>query len=140
MQKFANIAKVLVILIASIIIVCCLTYNYNTSAVSKDDSIKSITVDTNQTYLSLASLLKENNLIKSEFFYKVYIKINNPTNLQAGVYQLSEDMSVKEIVDLLSNGATSNDNDISITSSSRICKCKYNSCVKWSNRNWNKTR
>lgn len=114
MEKFANLAKILVILSASIITVCCLTYNYYTSAVSKDDSVKKFVVEQNATYSTLGIKLKENNLIKSEFFYKVYIKLNNPTNLQEGVYELSEDMSVNDIVKLLNEGTTYNPDVIKI--------------------------
>ena len=115
MEKFANLAKLIVIVCSSIIIVCCLTYNYNTSSVSKDDSVKKFEVKQNSTYISISSELKENNLIKSEFFYKVYIKINNPTSLKAGIYELSEDMNVKEIVELLSNGSNYNPDVVKIT-------------------------
>lgn len=115
MEKFVNKAKIIVILCTSIIIVCCLTYNYNISSVSKDDSIKKFEVKQNSTYISLAKDLKENNLIKSEFFYKIYIKINNPTGLQAGIYELSEDMNVKNIIDLLSKGSNYNPDVIKIT-------------------------
>lgn len=115
MERFANLAKIMTILCASIITVCCLTYNYNTSSVSKDDSIKKFEVKQNSTYLSLASELKENNLIKSEFFYKLYVKINKPTGLQAGTYNLSEDMNVKEIIELLSKGSNYNPDVIKIT-------------------------
>ena len=66
MEKFVNLAKIMIICSASIIIVCCLTYNYNTSAVSKDDSVKQFVVKENETFLSLATSLKENNLIQSE--------------------------------------------------------------------------
>lgn len=115
MEKFANLAKIITILCASIITVCCLTYNYNTSPVSKDDSVKVFEVKQNSTYISIASDLKENNLIRSEFFYKLYIKINKPTGLQAGTYNLSEDMSVKEITELLSKGSNYNPDVIKIT-------------------------
>ena len=115
MEKFANLAKIITILCASIITVCCLTYNYNISSVSKNDSIKKFEVKQSSTYISIAKDLKENNLIKSEFFYKLYIKINKPTGLQSGTYELSEDMSVKEIVELLSKGSNYNPDVIKIT-------------------------
>lgn len=115
MEKFSNLAKIITILCASIITVCCLTYNYNISSVSKDDSIKKFEVKQNSTYISIASELKANNLIKSEFFYKVYVKINRPTGLQAGTYELSEDMNVKEIIELLSKGSNYNPDVIKIT-------------------------
>lgn len=115
MEKFVNLAKILIILSASIIVVCCLTYNYNTGAVSEDDSVKTFTVEENETFLTLATSLKEQNLIRSEFFYKIYIKLNNVTDLKAGIYDLTETMDVKEIVDLLTTGSSKNENNISVT-------------------------
>ena len=115
MEKFVNLAKIMIICSASIIIVCCLTYNYNTSAVSKDDSVKQFVVKENETFLSLATSLKENNLIRSEFFYKLYVKLNSANDLKAGLYELNETMSVKEIIDLLTTGSSKNENNILVT-------------------------
>lgn len=115
MEKFVNLAKIMIICSASIIIVCCLTYNYNTSAVSKDDSVKQFVVKENETFLSLATSLKENNLIRSEFFYKLYVKLNSANDLKVGLYELNETMSVKEIIDLLTTGSSKNENNILVT-------------------------
>lgn len=115
MEKFVNLAKIMIICSASVIIVCCLTYNYNTSAVSKDDSVKTFEVKENETFLTIATSLKENNLIRSEFFYKIFVKLNNVADLKSGIYELSEDMSVKELTDLLSKGSTYNPDVIKIT-------------------------
>ena len=57
MEKFVNLAKILIILSASIIVVCCLTYNYNTGAVSEDDSVKTFTVEEKQA--TWRSIIKE---------------------------------------------------------------------------------
>lgn len=115
MEKFVNLARLLIIFSASIIIVCCLTYNYNTGAVSKDDSIKIFTVEENETFLTLATSLKEANLIRSEFFYKLYVKLNNITDLKAGIYELNETMSVKDITELLIEGTIYNPDVVKIT-------------------------
>lgn len=115
MEKFANTAKLLIILSASMIIVCCLTYNYNTSAVSHDDSTKIFKVEENETFLTIADELKKENLIRSEFFYKLYVKINQSSNLKAGTYELSENLSVKELIEKLSVASTYNPDAIKIT-------------------------
>lgn len=91
-----------------------LVYNYNTSAVNGDNTI-TITIEQGSTFSSIGSLLEENELIKSEFFYKIYIKINSPTSLQAGPYELNQNMSVEEIIEVLSNGNTHNPDAITIT-------------------------
>ena len=115
--------KKLIIKISTIIggivlflVVCsCFTYKVLTGSVSKDQTLKEFTVETGQNYYSIVNELKENNLIKSEFFYKLYIKIHKPQSLQAGKYYLSESMSVNDIVNKLSKGNSYNPNAIKIT-------------------------
>lgn len=59
--------------------------------------------------------LKQNNLIKSEFYYKLYVWRNKlEKNFKAGEYVLSPDMSLKEIVDKLTQGQIV-DREITIT-------------------------
>lgn len=101
---------VLFILITSIII-----YNFNLGKVNNNDDIIVFEVANGSTYLSLASNLKEKKLIKSEFFYKLYIKLSNPSDLKVGRYELSQDMGVKEIVNILKGGSSYNPNTIKLT-------------------------
>jgi len=115
MKKLVRIQKTFLILIAFVIIVCCLTYKYNISAVNSKTDVIMFEVTENQTFLGLASSLDKNNLIKSELFYKLYIKLYKPSNLQAGVYELRQNMDVKEIVEKLSGGTTYNKNITRIT-------------------------
>lgn len=46
----------------------------------------------------IASALKENNLIKDDLVFKIYCKLNEVNNMQAGTYELNKNMSVEEIV------------------------------------------
>ena len=64
-----------------------------------------ISVSEGQTYSTIASLLKEKGLIKSETAYKVYIKLNKPNNLEYGSYILNKDKNVKEIIKTLEKGS-----------------------------------
>jgi len=84
-------------------------YKINTAAVSKNSKEVTIVVLENNTYLTISSILKENNLIKSELFYKIYVKLNNPNGLEVGKYTLNQNMSVKEIIEVLSKGALAPD-------------------------------
>lgn len=94
-----------IILVIIVILGSIFVYNYNIGSVSKKSEEITFTVEENETFLTLSDNLKENNLIKSELFYKIYIKLNNPTGLQKGVYKLNKNMNVKEIVDILSGGS-----------------------------------
>lgn len=89
-------------------------YTNGIKAVSNNTETKEIIISSGSTYSSIASLLKENNLIKSELFYKIYIKINKPTNLEAGKYVLSESYSLEKIIEVLGQGGESTAKTVTI--------------------------
>lgn len=105
MKKFANISLFFLITLTVIVVVGCTVYNYNIGPVSRDKELKEIVIEEGETFLTIAPTLKENNLIKSEFFYKLYIKIMKPETFEAGVYELSENMGVAKIVEKISSGS-----------------------------------
>lgn len=116
MKRLVTIQKIAIILITIVIVVCCLTYNYEISPVDKtNNEMIKFEVTENQTLSTLGSSLKEANLIHSELFYKIYIKLHNITSLEAGIYELNSSMSLKEITDTLESGATYNPDVIKIT-------------------------
>ena len=115
MKKYTYIAGFLVAFFVVLIVVCCTIYKVNIGPVSKNSAMKQIEVESGETYLSISSKLKENNLIKSEFFYKLYVKLMNPEGLEKGKYSLSEDMGVEKIIKTLENGSDANIDAISIT-------------------------
>ena len=115
MKKYTYMAGFLVAFFVVLIVVCCTIYKVNIGPVSKNSAMKQIEVESGETYLSISSKLKENNLIKSEFFYKLYVKLMNPAGLEKGKYSLSEDMGVEKIIKTLENGSDANIDVISIT-------------------------
>lgn len=114
MKKFRNIAAILVIICLVVIIASCTYYNINIGKVSDDPALKEITIKEGSIG-SIAVTLKEQNLIKNITIFKLYTKLTNKTNLKAGIYELSEDMGVKKIVDVLETGSKINPNEVSIT-------------------------
>ena len=109
MNKLKRVILILVFMLVSIILVGLISFYINTSAVSKSNKEVKITVSKNSTYYLLSKNLYDNNLIKSEFWYKVYIKIMEPKNLETGEYVLNKNMSVKQIIDILEKGSNSAD-------------------------------
>ena len=103
----------LLIIITSLILIG--IYEYETSAISTNTNPKTIIVDEGDNYFTLTSKLKEKKLIRSEFFYKLYLKIAKPTNLAKGKYDLNEAMSVPEIVKVLGNKDNQRDSTIKLT-------------------------
>lgn len=114
MKKFRNIAVILAIICFVVIIASCTYYNINIGKVSDDTTLKEITIKEGSIG-SIAVTLKEQNLIKNITIFKLYTKLTNKTNLKAGIYELSEDMGVKKIVDVLETGSKINPNEVSIT-------------------------
>ena len=115
LKPSVKLALIIVSAILLFVIICGLVYKIGIGRVSKDETLKEIEITSGNTYMSVSKILKENNLIKSEFFFKVYVKLHKPTSLQEGKYELSESMNVKEIIGVLSNGSTYNPNVVSLT-------------------------
>jgi len=111
--------KKVVIILSSIIVffilLMVLIYNLGLGAVSSDSSEIEFVIDEGSTYYSVIDKLKEENLIKNKFCFKIYIKLNKKSKLEAGTYKLNKNMNVKEIVELFDKGNTYNPNVIEIT-------------------------
>lgn len=111
--------KKLILIISSIIVVsillCILFYNIGLKAVSSDNKEVEFIIKEGSTYYSVIDKLKSENLIKNKSCFKIYIKLNNKTRLEAGTYKLRKNMSVKEIVEVLDKGNNYNPDVINIT-------------------------
>lgn len=94
--------------ISLLVIVTCLVillYSNGIKAVSKSNKEIEFEVTKGSNYYSIASSLKNKGLIKSELWYKVYLKLNNTPIIKQGVHKLNKNMSVKEIIEQLSKNA-----------------------------------
>lgn len=106
---------IFIIIFALISISVGLLYNNYTGSVSKNATIKEIIVQEGMTSDKIGDLLLKNNLIKSKSFFKIYLKLFKINNLKAGKYELSENMTLKDIIKVIENGNSFNENEISIT-------------------------
>ena len=91
------------------------TYKILTMPVSKQIEEKEVQIPLGSGSSQIAKILKENNLIKSELVFKIYVKINKITDFQAGTYYLKESMDLKEITEMLQTGIMHDPNQITIT-------------------------
>ena len=99
------------ILIISFVIV----FIYSLSPVNtKDDKVIEFTVKNGWGKSTIIHELKNKDLIRSEFFGKVIVKLKNK-ELYAGTYKLSKDLSTNEILDKISNQENLENESISIT-------------------------
>lgn len=89
-------------------------YMMNIKRVSNSTEIKDVVINEG-TISSIAKTLKDNNLIKNITIFKVYVKLNGRENLKAGTYEFSENMDMKEIVDILYDGSKINPDEVLVT-------------------------
>lgn len=111
--------KKLVIIVCSILgailLFSLLFYNIGLSAVSKESNEVEFVIEEGSTYSGVINKLKNENLIKNELCFRLYIKLNNKNRLEAGTYKLNKNMNVKEIVSVFDKGNTYNPDVINIT-------------------------
>lgn len=115
MKAFRNIALSILIITTIVIVGCCLFYKCQLRPVSNSKDIIEIEIPSNTTAKGIASILKENHLIRDKRIFLIYVKIIKANNLKAGYYDLSASMSVEEIVSLLQEGSKKNPNEIKLT-------------------------
>lgn len=108
---FGIIAVILLVLIISLI-----WYFVSISPVSKkaQDEIE-LTIPLGSGTSKIADVLKENKVIKSKLAFKIYVKMNNISDFQAGTYYLKQSMNLKEITDMLKTGIMHDPNQLNIT-------------------------
>ena len=98
--------KLIVILsaIVGLILVGVITFMALLSPVSKSKDIVEFTVKKGEGKEKIVENLKDAKLIKSKYATFVYIVLSGKKNLQAGSYEFSRNMSVKDIITSLSTG------------------------------------
>ena len=89
-------------------------HQYQVSPTDKSSNAKvEVVIKQGMSTSQIASLLKKKYLIRDEFFFKVYMKLNRRDSIKASTYYLSKNMNLNNIVSLLEKGASNT--DISIT-------------------------
>lgn len=63
----------------------------------------------------IATILEEKGLIRSKEFFRLYLKSEKIQSLKASTYKLRKNMTLKEIVEILSDGNKYNPDEIKIT-------------------------
>ena len=102
MKKVAMIITLVTIL--ALAVLSAGIYVYYTSPVGTN-KIVTINIEKGDTYSNISKTLYDNKLIKSEIFYKIYLKTNNIEPLIAGKHELNSNMNLKEIVNTLSSNS-----------------------------------
>lgn len=98
---FIVLIIILVLAIAGVFI----WYKTNTSPVQSNEEKVLIEIPSGVGVVNIAEQLEEKGIIKNADAFKIYMKLNaNGKQLQAGKYELSKNMSLNEIIDILSQG------------------------------------
>ncbi len=89
---------------------------YFTSPVDRKSKEKiEVVVTSGMSSSEIGKALKEKELIRSEKFFKAYVKINNISSLKASTYIFSKSMNLKAIVRSLEKGSKYNPEMIKLT-------------------------
>lgn len=114
MRFYRNIYLSVFIFIFSLIVFCCTLFNFQLSKVSNDDTLVLVTIERG-SIRSIAKTLKEEELIRSELFFELYVRLTGNNNLMAADYEFSQNMGVREIVKILSSGKGVSSESINLT-------------------------
>ena len=111
-RKLNKKTKIIILIIAILILLCItpiIWYNTSLGAVSKKSTKVEIEIPIGSGSSKIGSILKENGLIKNELAFKLYVKLNNVSGLQAGTYSIDKSWNVEEILEFLKTGKVMKD-------------------------------
>ena len=111
-----KVILIILVLIVLAIVSAFAWYNISISPVNKDDNTSyEIDIPMGSGSASIAKRLKNEGLIKSELAFKIYVKLNKVSKFQAGTYNLSKDLSIQQITEVLKTGKLNSKDVVSIT-------------------------
>jgi len=109
------VKKIVMGLIVLIIIMICVIigifswYNACLSPVSEKENIIRVEILEGIGISGIANVLEEKNIIKNALVFKIYCKINDVTNLQAGKYDFNTAEDMPTIITHIANGEVASD-------------------------------
>ena len=109
------IKKTVIVMIAILVMVPWFMFRYNTSPVSKEEDRVVFNVPSNATYSTLGQKLEDEELIRSEFYYKALVRVLSPERLEACNYTLDRNMGTLKIIEVLERGCDSSSTAVRIT-------------------------
>ncbi len=83
-------------------------YKQNLQAVSANQTAKTVNIPTGSSVADVATILKEKQLIRSEWAFTQYVRNNGlQDKILAGTYAIAPSQSVQDIVDIITKGKIS---------------------------------
>lgn len=108
MRKITKLTIGIIILIIALMLLAFSYYLYQLSPVSDDKKVVEVVIPKGSTGNKIASMLKENDLIRNEMIFKIYLKVHHINNISFGTYELNKSMGIKKIVDVIGEGKAKN--------------------------------
>ena len=106
--KDANKKTKIIILIIAVLVAMCIIpviwYMTALGSVARESTKVEIEIPIGSGSSKIGSILKEKGLIKNELAFKIYVKLNNISGLQAGNYSIDKSWNVEEILEFLKTG------------------------------------
>jgi len=116
-KKIKKKFKIILIVLISIFIIfisMLSIFLFNMRKISNKSNVKEFVVAYGTTMNDILEDLKEEELIRNVLFSKVYVKLEN-ISIQAGTYELNQNMNTIKIINILSTGKVTNKYEINIT-------------------------
>lgn len=100
----------LVLIIFMLTTISLLSYFYYLTTPIEKNNNQKIQFEVKESYVlsSIADSLNEKKIIRSSIAFKLYSKLSSKNNFYAGNFEISKDMSVSEIINILTNKEKSN--------------------------------
>lgn len=109
-MKKTRILALILGFIGILLIIGFVYYEYNISPVDSSSNANiEVVIPEGMSTDNIAKTLYDKDLIKSELFFKIYLRLNNVGSLKASTYLLTKSMNLEEIVNALEIGSGSKD-------------------------------
>ncbi|MEW9500519.1 endolytic transglycosylase MltG [Jeotgalibacillus marinus] len=82
---------------------------------AKNDTPVTVEIPVGSSVDSITSTLAEHDIVKDARVFKYYLKFNNESDFQAGIYELTQSMTLEEITESLKSGKAYHEPLFSIT-------------------------
>ena len=109
MKKTRVLALILGI-IGFLLIISFVYYQYNVSPIDRSSNADiEVVIPEGMSTDNISKTLVDKGLIRNEFFFKVYLRLNNVSSIKASTYLLKKSMSLTEIVEIMEQGSNNAD-------------------------------
>ena len=113
MKKYKLVVLILFVVLIVVAFSVGFYYKYQISPVSRESEKVVVEIKAGSVS-SIGDTLYENNLIRSKFMFKIFVKLNGVNDLKASTYELDKNMKLSEIIEVLEKGNSYNPEQITI--------------------------